>query len=377
MENLRQKEAIEYGQGPLMMIAGPGSGKTYTITRRLQYLIKVLKIPPESILVMTFSRAAAGEMEERFLRMGGSKGVTFGTFHSVFYKVLLKAYGRLARNYIFDDESADKIRFDEMLTLTKELLEQRPDICGRIRDRYQWILIDEFQDIDDAQYDIVKLIAPPIAKPNLTIVGDDDQSIYGFRGSDPGIMLGFALDYPETHKVVLDINYRSTPQIISAASKVIKNNINRFEKDIRTFNDKGMNVSLMCFEDARSEYGHLIEAIRDSMKKGRAYEEIAVLYRNNRQPWELGVMLAQAGIQIQTMTFHHSKGLEFEEVWIIDANEGITPSSRSLDEGGLEDERRAFYVAMTRAKKELYICSCQRVKGKIRDASRFVNEIKK
>ena len=372
-----QYKAVSSGEGPLLIVAGPGSGKTTVLTARINYIIENLHADPGSVLVMTFSRAAAAEMKERFMSTGtrGGEKVCFGTFHSVFYRVLRIAYGRLARNYIFDDESGDRIRFDEMLSLTEELLREREDICRQIRKKYRWILIDEFQDIDDLQFEIVKLIAPPDASPNLTVVGDDDQSIYAFRGADPNIMLGFEKNYPGAKKIVLDINFRSMEEIITAAGRMIKHNIHRFDKDITSHRGRGASVRVLEFEDTRSEYLYVTEEIKRSISEGRDADGIAVLHRNNMQPWELSHLFRENEINgVHLMTFHKSKGLEFTEVWIIDAADGVTPGMKDNSEEELEEERRVFYVAMTRARDRLNICCPKLFRNRNVSRSHFIDE---
>jgi len=380
--NRNQEAAIFYGEGPLMIVAGPGSGKTYTITERVAWLITSGKARPYNILVVTFSRAAAAEMRERFLNMNipHSNQVTFGTFHSVFYRVLKTAYGSLARNYIFDDEEQDKIRYDEMLYLTKELLETREDICDALRKKYQWILIDEFQDIDEVQFDIIRQLAPPRKwysrkkTPNITVVGDDDQAIYSFRGANPGYMLRFGRVYPGTRRIILDVNYRSTKEIVKAASEVVKKNRHRYVKHLKANNPRGEKIKIIGFDDVRAQYRYVARNIKAALTGGTDPSEIAVLYRNNVQQWQLDKVFSEYGIEdVNAMTFHRSKGLEFDDVWIIDANEGITPSYKAKTQAELEEERRAFYVAMTRAKKRLYITYSRTMREREAKPSEYLN----
>lgn len=374
----RQHEAVSSGEGPLLIVAGPGSGKTTVLTARIEYIIRNLQADPGSILVMTFSRAAAAEMKERFLSTGasGADKVCFGTFHSVFYRVLKTAYGKLARNYIFDDEARDRIRFDEMLSMTEELLREREDICRQIRKKYRWILIDEFQDIDDLQFEIIKMIAPPGEYPNLTVVGDDDQSIYAFRGANPKIMLDFEKTYPRTQKVMLDINFRSGKEITAAALRLIGMNRKRFFKKISSNRGTGASVRIFEFETAMDEYIYTADRIKDSIRQGCRPENIAVLHRNNMQPWEFSHLLRDKGIDgVRLMTFHRSKGLEFSEVWIIDADEGVTPDIKAVTDEEMEEERRVFYVAMTRARDRLNICLSFKYKNHVMRRSRFIDEI--
>ncbi len=293
-----QSQAIQLKDGPAIILAGPGSGKTTVITGRIACLIRQYRVRPENILVITFSRAAAGEMKERFYALMGGQSVpvTFGTFHAVYFHILKCAYGytsnniakeeqrtRFIREFIhrlrleYDDE-ADFIQgilgeislikntgvdlkhyystscgegvfrkifhayqeflaqnrlidFDDMLVYTKELLEQRADILQAWQKKFQYILVDEFQDINRIQYDIIRMLALP--QNNLFIVGDDDQSIYRFRGSRPEIMLNFERDYPGAQKILLATNYRSVPEIVQLAGNLISHNSARFAKEIR------------------------------------------------------------------------------------------------------------------------------------------------
>ena len=299
-----QINAIRHKDGPELVLAGPGSGKTLVITRRVQHLIEQYHIPPSSILVITFTKAAATEMRQRFEKlMGGRRvSVSFGTFHAVYFMILKHAYGYTADNIVkeeqrlqfmkeyihrlrleYDDENEfisslfseislvkntsvnlahyyssccgqDVFRkifeayesflhqnrlidFDDMLVYCKELLVQRPDILAAWQRKYQYILIDEFQDINQIQYDIIRMLAAP--QDNLFIVGDDDQSIYRFRGAKPEIMLNFTKDYPNAGKIILDTNYRSGAEIVKQAGNLISFNEKRFEKQIYTGSRNG------------------------------------------------------------------------------------------------------------------------------------------
>lgn len=267
-----QHQAITHGAGPAIVLAGPGSGKTLVITQRVRYLIEAYHIRPQEILVITFTKAAAQEMQSRFQALSRQRGVTFGTFHAVFFHILKYAYHYSAANILteekkyqilqrllsesglhFEDEKetlseiASEISvvkneqiplehyyskscpeevfrgfyrkyeemhrreglldFDDMMTMTYELLTQRADILAAWQRHYRYILVDEFQDINLLQYAILRLLADP--ERNLFIVGDDDQSIYRFRGAKPEIMLNFPKDYPDAKQIVLDRNFRS------------------------------------------------------------------------------------------------------------------------------------------------------------------------
>ena len=598
-----QKKAIEHGAGPLMVLAGPGSGKTFVITHRIKYLIEGPGINPAHILVVTFSRAAAKEMKDRFEKLCKKSPVTFGTFHSVFFNLLKTAYGfsseqiasdelrytlikelikrnaienedinTLAgnllneialvkqdnisiKNYYSNSISSDtfkkiyidyeseleargKLDFEDMLSLTYELLSERSDILKAVQNRYRYILVDEFQDINFLQYNIIKLMAGE--KQNITVVGDDDQSIYRFRGARPEIMLGFERDFRNVKKVFLDINFRSSTQIVNASTKLISFNSKRFPKSFKAKNGDGAPVSLIEFKNPFLEVNSIIKDIKDYIKSGQDINNIAVLYRTNLSPrllierlmrnnipftirdaipnlfdhWvakdiisyiKLAINMgdksdllrisnkpnryisrdslssSRANIEtlfdyyddksymikrivelrehlrtiknlkpatalryirnvvgydeyieeycdmngvesddcysilgdlensaaeynnfnnwfvhmdeykdeliearkksnendkgVRLMTFHSSKGLEFDIVYIIDVNDGSVPYKKAKGVDEIEEERRMFYVAMTRARKKLFICYCVENFGKSIGKSDFVIEL--
>lgn len=343
--NNSQLKAVKHKTGPMLVIAGPGSGKTTVLTARIRNLIEEYSVNPANILVITFTKAAANEMKSRFNNMmGRSTNVTFGTFHAVFFMILRAAYNYSVDSIIKEDVRQNIIKqaiersrlepddlnemvsnitgeisrvktetidinayysascpeeefrdiykyyvktlkkmglidFDDMLLYCHELLTTRRDILAKWQQKYQYILIDEFQDINKIQYDIIKLLAKP--QDNLFIVGDDDQSIYGFRGSKPEIMLNFDKDYPDTDKVILDTNYRSTCNIVSAAGKVIAHNKVRFAKNINTVNDPGDKVDIIEFNTQAEEYEKIIDNIRKESASGGNYSDNAVLFRTN------------------------------------------------------------------------------------------------
>ncbi len=341
-----QFRAIAHGDGPAMVLAGPGSGKTLVIINRIKYLIEKRNVKPEEILVITFTKAAAGEMRERFARLMGEKRcrVTFGTFHAVFFQILKYAYHYTAANILRDDqryqiltELADRQRleyedekefisgisgeislvkneqiplehyyssscseevfrqiyqgyqerlrrsglidFDDMLVYCYELLRERTDILAQWQRRFRYILVDEFQDINGLQYQILRLLARP--EENLFIVGDDDQSIYRFRGAKPEIMRGFQKDYPRAETVLLDENFRCSGRIVEAAGLVIAENKNRFEKKIRCGNEPGEAVEIRRFAGQEQEANYLVKCIRNARERGYEYNDLAVLTRTN------------------------------------------------------------------------------------------------
>ena len=603
--NPSQVQAVIHKDGPCMVLAGPGSGKTLTITKRIEYLIGKHHVSPEEILVITFTKAASIEMKERFVRVCGQKAgpVTFGTFHGIYYGILKWAYRMNASNILseeqkyqllkqvigrmeidIDDEKdflqgiageigniknnqiplaeyeslncseevfreifeqyekerkrLKKIDFDDMLVLVYELFKKRPDILSMWQRKFRYILIDEFQDINQVQYDVIRMLAAP--ENNLFIVGDDDQSIYRFRGARPDIMLGFKKDYPDTKEILLDVNYRSTKAIVNGAARVIRHNVNRYPKQIITTNEQGETVHIQEVRHPIEESKYVVSQIQEAKKRGIPSSEIAVLFRTNvearalaetfmeynmpfrmkeRMPnlyehfiaqdlttylkmalgdrsrksflaimnrpnryigrdsvegttisfeslrkfycdkdWMLDRidqlevdfrilknMAPYGAIQyirkhigydeflkeyaafrkinmedlkevlreieerakafrtieewfthieeyseelkrqsqqketdpeaITFMTMHGSKGLEFDLVFIIGANETITPYKKAETKEEVEEERRMFYVAMTRARKKLIISYTKERNGKSMAQSRFVGEL--
>lgn len=363
--NKSQIQAIAHGTGPCMVLAGPGSGKTAVIIQRTIDLIEKSHVKPENILVITFTKAAATEMKQRFLhRMGaGQSGVTFGTFHGIFFTVLKYAYHYSAANIIgeeqryallrdvchsmhlqYEDEAEffsgvfaeiSKVKneriplesyysslcgeevfrdifkayqsrmqknglldFDDMLVYTYELFTQRKDILAMWQQKFQYILIDEFQDINQLQYDIIRMLALP--ENNLFIVGDDDQSIYRFRGSKPEIMLHFGEDYKKAKKVVLDVNYRCTKDIVEKSLRLIGHNSNRYPKDIRANSEAEDGLTLCSFDNTAKETAFIIEQIKKSIEKGQRYSDFAVLFRTNIQPQYLMEQLLSHNIPFHT-----------------------------------------------------------------------------
>ncbi len=603
-KNPSQLRAIAHLSGPMMVLAGPGSGKTSVIVERTAYMTGEGKIPASSVLVVTFSRAAAKEMKERFLKFTGqtSTAVTFGTFHGVFYGILKQAYGFGAGNILSEEEKYSilkemtlefgqelaqegdfqedvakeisvvkgnrislehyyssscpdeifrqiyngyqktlrqrrKLDFDDMLLWCYELFEKRKDILAAWQRKFQYIMVDEFQDINHLQYDIVRMLAKPA--DNLFIVGDDDQSIYHFRGAKPEIMLNFTRDYPKAETVLLNINYRCTKSVLQAAINVIDCNKKRFQKKLSTLNEQGKPVKLLEFDNPREEYIKVAAFLKKRLEAGEALEDTAILFRTNQEaeglvralmeyqipftmkeqlpnlfrhwicrnliaymkmaagdrtrktfleimnrpnryiardalnssvvsfdalrefyeekdwmcdrittlethlrilaalapyaavnfirkgmgyeeylmeyaqyrrirPEELLEVLDriqesakgmknldewQAYIEEYTQklaeqakkqenkregvvvsTLHAVKGLEYDKVYIMNVNEGSIPYRKAVLAEALEEERRLFYVGMTRAKKELMLCYVRRQYEKERDPSRFLEE---
>lgn len=606
--NHAQTEAVAHNKGPCMVLAGPGSGKTLTIAKRIEYLIMKHKVRPEEILVITFTKYAAWEMKNRTRSICGpsSYAVTFGTFHGIYYGILKWAYRLNQSNLLSDEEKyrilreilpgidwdqepeADeekdylqelaieignvknncmdieeyepvkyttekfrklyrtyeetkkkyrKIDFEDMLIQCRDLFMKRPDILKKWQEKFQYILVDEFQDVNQAQYDVVRMLAAP--QDNLFVVGDDDQSVYGFRGAKPGIMMEFMKDYPKARQILLDVNYRSSGYIVKGALRVIGNNKIRFEKKIEAFRKPDETVHVQEVKDPVQEAEYVLERIREYREKGVSYTEMAVLYRTNvdaramselmteyqipfvmKEPlnniyehfialdmisylrlsqgeydrkyflqianrpnryltresmktgnvsyeslrryyrdkdwmvdridqleWDMkmicdktpyaaiqyirkrmgydeflkeyaayrkissedlfavleeiwqnskgygtikewfehiesyGKMLKEQNKKngekegVNLMTMHAAKGLEFDTVFVIEANEGSCPYKKAIADEEIEEERRLFYVAMTRAKRKLVISYVKEKNGKDLLPSRFVSEL--
>ncbi|MCF0134100.1 MAG: ATP-dependent helicase [Blautia sp.] len=360
-KNASQIRAIAHLSGPMMVLAGPGSGKTSVIVERTANMICEGKIDPSSILVVTFSKSAADEMKERFLQFMGMNrtSVTFGTFHGVFYSILKHAYGFGKENILSPEEkhtilkelslkqgedlvlegdfpeeiareisvvkenrinpehyystccpdevfrqifqgydaelkSRRKLDFDDMLLYCYELFHQRKDILALWQNKFQYILVDEFQDINYLQYDITKMLAKP--QDNLFIVGDDDQSIYHFRGARPEIMRRFRKDYPSAGEVFLDVNYRCSGNVLKTAAKVISNNTDRFAKTLVTPNPDGEPVQCLSFENTGEEYLAVSRSLRKRYDEGESLEDTAILFRTNLEAEGLVRRFVECGI---------------------------------------------------------------------------------
>ena len=360
--NEEQKKAIRWNKGPLLVLGTPGSGKTTVILNRINHLVNVCKVIPRQILVITFTRAAAVSMEQRYTELDRkSGGVRFSTFHAFFFWIVRTAYKlpvdsvlqedlryqwirgiltRISPEYGNNDETIasvlqqldrisndmveiddyysrdlpaeefcrlyrefqekkrkeDKIDFDDMQKMCYELLRERPDILDRIRELYPYILVDEYQDTNRIQYEILKLLAHP--KDNLFAVGDDDQSIYGFRGARPEIMLGFQQEFPGAKTITLEINYRCPAVVTDTSARLIGNNVHRYSKSLRaarkTAADEWVNV--VKVKDDQEENRRILQRIDEARKQGIAYSDMAILYRTNENPRRLSVLLRSKGV---------------------------------------------------------------------------------
>lgn len=366
--NREQEEAVKHKNGPCMVLAPPGSGKTLIVTTRTKNLIEEHYVPPEEILVITFTRYAAREMRDRFHAMtkGKQYPVTFGTFHSVFYGILKNVYGINGKNLLSEAESFQllqevlntvdiesipeveseeelvrellreiglvknglyqlknfkseyltkqefeyvfrgyesekktqkKFDFDDMLVQCYALFKRCPDILSKWSSQFQYILVDEYQDINKVQYEVIKMLAGK--RKNLFVVGDDDQSIYGFRGASPDFMLNMKKDFPGLKTISLSSNYRSTEPIISSASRVILHNESRFFKRVKSEHGEGKDVYILEVKDEMEEARVLATKIQNDMSSGETAGEIAVLYRAGIQARLITEMLSEYHIPFE------------------------------------------------------------------------------
>ena len=350
--NEKQREAVLYNDGPLLIIAGAGAGKTKTLTTKIAFLIEEKDISPYNILAITFTNKAAKEIKDRlFLQIGNdAKKLTVSTFHSFGLKLLRENYERLGydKNFVIMDsddsltvvkkiikdmgydpkiynprairnkisscknemtspaqyerfavsdyekvikevyekyemklQRNNSVDFDDLLLLPIELFKNNPDVLEKYQNLYQYILIDEYQDTNEAQYILTKLLSEKNRK--ITCVGDDSQSIYSFRGANYKNILNFEKDYKEAKTILLEQNYRSTSTILNAANQVIKNNKMKKEKNLWTARGEGEKIKYYRAFNERDEAQYVIRKIKELINKNVEYKDIAVLYRTNAQ----------------------------------------------------------------------------------------------
>ncbi|UFJ41700.1 ATP-dependent helicase [Brevibacillus humidisoli] len=366
----QQRQAITTTEGPLLILAGAGSGKTRVMTARTAHLIQHKGIDPRSIMVVTFTTKAADEIRRRLaekLSVQQAKALVAGTFHGLFYRMLLHhdprswdqrrllkqdwQKARLLRESgllsssdtimseaevlaalavisrwknecilpdslgslspVSDEEARARdlyplyaqakqrsgwFDFDDMLLGCYHLLRDHPAIRNQYQQRIAYIMIDEFQDINRVQYETVKLLASP--QNNLCVIGDDDQSIYGFRGSDPQYILGFTRDYPEAKTITLEVNYRSRSLIVSLGYSLIGNNRTRWKKELQGYHQEEGNCILFQPEDEEEQAARIVDEISSLAQKGVPLEEIAILFRTYDSSRPLLERLMQAEIPV-------------------------------------------------------------------------------
>ena len=350
--NEKQKEAVINTDGPMLILAGAGSGKTKVLTTKIAYLIEEKKVDPTSILAITFTNKAANEMKERVQNMLGisSNMIQISTFHSFGLSIIKRHYEKLgfksnftiidsddslstvkrilkdmnldpkifnpktirnkissAKNELMSPSELDKysnneidevtvkvyegyqkklmlnnsLDFDDLLMLPITLFNENKEVLAYYQEKFKYILIDEYQDTNHVQYILTKMLSAKYK--NICVVGDPDQSIYGFRGSNYKNILNFEKDYKNTKVILLEQNYRSTKNILNAANDVIKNNKNRKEKDLWTDNDLGLKIKYKRCEDEKDEAYYVVSNVKKLINNGVKKEDIAILYRTNAQ----------------------------------------------------------------------------------------------
>lgn len=350
--NDRQKEAVLYNEGPLLIIAGAGAGKTKTLTTKIAYLIEEMGALPSNILAITFTNKAAKEMKDRIIRLIGSIGyqIQTSTFHSFGLKLLKENYERLGfdKNFVIMDSDDsltivkkilkdmdldpkiynprairnkisscknelispkaysrytvspyeeivckvyekyqeklmknNAVDFDDLLILPIKLFEENKDILEKYQEQFKYILIDEYQDTNEAQYKLTKMLSEKYRL--ITCVGDDSQSIYSFRGANYKNILNFEKDYKDAKTILLEQNYRSTSYILNAANDVIKNNKMKKEKNLWTSRGEGNKVKYYRALSESDEAYYVVKGIKQAISNGDNYDDIAVLYRTNAQ----------------------------------------------------------------------------------------------
>lgn len=363
--NDKQAEAVQTTEGPLLIMAGAGSGKTRVLTHRIAYLIDEKMINPWNILAITFTNKAAREMRERAMALNPATSETLiATFHSMCVRILRReadhiGYNRNftivdpgeqrtlmkrilknlnldpkkwnerailgtisnAKNDLLDEVAyehqagdmytqivakcykayqeelrrSEAMDFDDLIMMTLRLFDKNPDVLAYYQQRYQYIHVDEYQDTNHAQYQLVKLLASRFK--NICVVGDADQSIYGWRGADMQNILDFEKDYPEAKVVLLEENYRSTKKILQAANEVIKNNRNRRPKRLWTQNDDGEQIVYYRANDERDEAVFVASTIDNIIREeGKNFKDFAVLYRTNAQSRTIEEALLKSNI---------------------------------------------------------------------------------
>ncbi len=365
--NKEQKEAVFHTEGPLLILAGAGSGKTRALTHRVAYLIGEKEVKPWNILAITFTNKAAGEMRQRVDQLVdfGSDSVWVATFHSTCVRILRRYIDRLGFDnrfsiYDTDDQKSlmkdickrlevdtkiykersllskisnlknelispeeftlnageeygqkrvaqiyaeyqkqlrgnNALDFDDLIMKTVELFRNCPDVLDAYQERFRYIMVDEYQDTNTAQFQLVRLLADKYR--NLCVVGDDDQSIYRFRGANIQNILNFEQVFPDTRVIKLEQNYRSTRNILNAANEVIHHNRGRKDKTLWTENEEGEKLAFRQFPDGFQEAEYVVDDIRKRVRDGQAdYRDHAVLYRTNAQSRVFEEKLIYAGI---------------------------------------------------------------------------------
>ena len=370
--NERQKEAVLATEGPVLVLAGAGSGKTTVLVNRIAYMISEKHIRPWNILAITFTNKAAREMKDRIERLLGdtAKDMWIGTFHSVCVRILRSCIDLLgySRDFVIYDTADTKtvmkeclreldideksfpvrnvlsiisnakndlmdaatfenvyksdyrmsiiakiyyryqtklrknnaVDFDDIILNTVKILSENPDVLSKYQDKFQYILVDEYQDTNNSQYLLINLLAQ--ANRNLCVVGDDDQSIYKFRGANIGNILNFEDDYSDVQKITLDQNYRSTENILDAANSVISNNKGRMGKSLWTSNGDGNKVFVYTGTNEYDEARYIARQIKKHFDEQGSFSDCAILYRTNAQSRVIEEMLMRESVPYKVLS---------------------------------------------------------------------------
>ena len=370
--NERQKEAVLATEGPVLVLAGAGSGKTTVLVNRIAYMISEKHIRPWNILAITFTNKAAREMKDRIERLLGdtAKDMWIGTFHSVCVRILRSCIDLLgySRDFVIYDTADTKtvmkeclreldideksfpvrnvlsiisnakndlmdaatfenvyksdyrmsiiakiyyryqtklrknnaVDFDDIILKTVKILSENPDVLSKYQDKFQYILVDEYQDTNNSQYLLINLLAQ--ANRNLCVVGDDDQSIYKFRGANIGNILNFEDDYSDVQKITLDQNYRSTQNILDAANSVISNNKGRMGKSLWTSNGDGNKVFVYTGTNEYDEARYIARQIKKHFDEQGSFSDCAILYRTNAQSRVIEEMLMRESVPYKVLS---------------------------------------------------------------------------
>src|SRR5215218_5569266 len=297
--NEPQREAVLHGEGPLLILAGAGSGKTRVLTDRIAYLVGTGQAYPGEILAITFTNKAADEMRGRVEALVGdrARAMWVMTFHAACARMLRSEAQRLGytRGFTIYDEQD----FDDLLFRCVNVLELFPEVRDRYRHSFRHVLVDEYQDTNHAQYRWLRLLCED--HRNLSVVGDDDQSIYAFRGADIRNILDFEDDFPDAQVVKLEQNYRSTQTILNASNAVIANNRQRKPKQLWSELGEGSPVHLRELEDERAEARFVVSEVERLVDEGESRDEIAVFYRTNAQSRVLEDELVRYGVPYQVI----------------------------------------------------------------------------
>lgn len=381
--SLEQQSIITDLSKHLVVIAGAGTGKTTVLTEKIKYLINN-NIKPNKILAITFTKKAANEMK---LRINNEEVLVY-TFDAYCYSLL--------KNQIDIEIIKDNIPFykkevlsfhlyDANLKVHKKPSKYNDYINYKLKNQvydfndleylalnqlnnqaFDYILVDEFQDTNMLQFEVLKALIKPNTK--TMVVGDPDQSIYKFRGAYPNIFNDYIKHY-NANILTLTNNYRSNKKIIQSANNLVAKNKDRIKKTLIAYNENLGVIALNIFNEDILEARFIINKYETLKKQG--YKSFAILYRNHSMAYTIKLMLLNLNHNISLLTIHEAKGLEFDVVFLIGLNKNLFPSTNIINNLMLEEERRLMFVAVTRAKYELYLTSSSK------KISRFVNELTK